>query len=68
MTPTYLFVYGSLKRGFQFSHLMDKAEFIGTAETFEKFVLIKYCRYPCLIRFDEPGLKLKIPDECRGPI
>lgn len=35
----YLFVYGTLKRGFSNNHLLNQAEFLGAAKTLGKYSL-----------------------------
>ena len=35
----YLFVYGSLKKGFENEHLLDKAKYISKASTVRKFAM-----------------------------
>ena len=36
-----LFTYGTLKRGFSNNHLLDGAEYVGTAKTLEKYSLLE---------------------------
>jgi len=51
----YLFVYGSLKRGFENEHLLDKAKYISKASTVRKFAMYtaKGGEYPYLLK-DKP--------------
>ncbi len=38
-TPLYLFVYGTLMKGFGNHHLLESSTFIGTARTCEKYAM-----------------------------
>ena len=51
----YLFVYGSLKKGFENEHLLDKAKYISKATTVRKFAMFisKGGEYPYLLK-DKP--------------
>ncbi len=51
----YLFVYGSLKRGFENEHVLDKAKYISKATTVRKFAMYasKGGEYPYLLK-DKP--------------
>ena len=51
----YLFVYGSLKKGFENEHLLNKATYISKAVTVRKFAMYttKNDQYPYLIK-DKP--------------
>lgn len=51
----YLFVYGSLKKGFENEHLLDKAKYISKASTVRKFAMYiaKGGDYPYLLK-DKP--------------
>ena len=51
----YLFVYGSLKRGFKNEHVLDKAKYISKATTVRKFAMYasKGGEYPYLLK-DKP--------------
>lgn len=48
----YLFVYGSLKKGFQNEHILDKAKYISKAVTVRKFSMYeaKGGEYPYLLK------------------
>jgi len=45
-----IFVYGSLKRGFQNQAFLEHAEFIGNAFTEEKYVMVKGPNFPFLLK------------------
>lgn len=51
----YLFVYGSLKRGFENEHMLDRAKYISKATTVRKFAMYtsKGGEYPYLLK-DKP--------------
>ncbi len=51
----YLFVYGSLKKGFENEHVLDKAKYISKATTVRKFAMYasKGGEYPYLLK-DKP--------------
>lgn len=51
----FLFVYGSLKRGFENEHVLDKAKYISKATTVRKFAMYeaKGGEYPYLLK-DKP--------------
>ncbi len=51
----YLFVYGSLKKGFENEHVLDKAKYISKATTIRKFAMYtsKGGEYPYLLK-DKP--------------
>lgn len=44
-----LFVYGSLKKDFSNHHLLNKAGFIKTCKTKDKFTMLDFGEYPALI-------------------
>lgn len=48
----YLFVYGSLKKGFENEHILKKAKYISKARTVRKFAMYesKRGRYPYLLK------------------
>jgi len=48
----YLFVYGSLKKGFENDHILDKAKYISKATTVRKFTMYKANNgaYPYLLK------------------
>lgn len=48
----YLFVYGSLKKGFENEHILDKARYISKADTVRKFAMYKSKggEYPYLLK------------------
>lgn len=48
----YLFVYGSLKRGFENEHILDKAKYISKATTVRKFAMYeaKGGKFPYLLK------------------
>lgn len=56
----YLFVYGSLKKGFENEHLLDKAKYISKASTVRKFAMYttKGGDYPYLLK-DKPLNNIK---------
>ena len=41
----YIFIYGSLKKGFSNDYLLDNSEFLGEAITVDKFCMKKYPGY-----------------------
>jgi gamma-glutamylaminecyclotransferase len=47
----YLFVYGSLRKGLHNNYLLDKANYIGTFSTVDKYIMIgtKSFSYPYLV-------------------
>ena len=56
----YLFVYGSLKKGFQNEHILDKAKYISKAITVRKFSMYEARggEYPYLLK-DKPSNPIK---------
>lgn len=52
-----LFVYGSLKKGFSNHHLLEKARFVKTCTTKDKFTMINLGEYPALI--EKPSCKIE---------
>ncbi|WP_406657529.1 gamma-glutamylcyclotransferase family protein [Methanolobus sp. ZRKC2] len=46
----YVFVYGSLKRGFSNHHLMESSKFICSTRTLEKFAMIDLDSFPGVIK------------------
>lgn len=56
----YLFVYGSLKKGFENEHVLDKAKYISKATTVRKFAMYtsKGGEYPYLLK-DKPLNNIK---------
>lgn len=50
MTPTNLFVYGNLMRGFPLHHLLNGASFLGKAHTRKEFHLLSLGGSPMLFR------------------
>ena len=51
-TKEKIFVYGTLKKGKQFNYLLNKAKFIGNAETVERYSLY-FDGIPYLVKSDE---------------
>ena len=45
----YVFVYGTLKKGFQYHHLIENSTFIGTAKTKKKYAMYQN-DYPCVVK------------------
>lgn len=56
----YLFVYGSLKKGFENEHILDKAKYISKATTVRKFAMYtaKGGEYPYLLK-EKPLYNIK---------
>ena len=57
MENNYLFVYGTLKRGFGNNYILRNSEFIGSAVSEDKFVVYD-CGFPCAYP-DYNGKKIK---------
>lgn len=57
----YVFVYGTLKRGFANAHLLDRATFIGDFRTLVRFPLVVGGRFnsPYLLDIPKKGAKVK---------
>lgn len=57
----YVFVYGTLKRGFANSHLLDRATMIGDFRTLERYPLVVGGQYnsPYLLDIPETGNRVK---------
>ncbi|MBD3793206.1 MAG: gamma-glutamylcyclotransferase [Campylobacterales bacterium] len=56
-----LFVYGTLKKGFENHHFLDGAKFLGEATTKEKYPMVNIVKaYPYLNNFNAKGEK-KLP-------
>ena len=55
-----LFAYGTLKRGGQYHHLLEKAEFEATGQLAVPYPLL-LADYPCLI--DDPGRGFRVTGE-----
>ena len=45
----HVFVYGTLKKGFQYHHLIENSTFNGTAKTKEKYAMYQN-DYPCVVK------------------
>lgn len=57
----YVFVYGTLKRGFANSHLLDRATLIGAFRTLVRYPLVVAGKYnsPCLLDLPDMGNRVK---------
>ena len=57
METNYLFVYGTLKRGFGNNYILRNSEFVGSAISENKFIVYD-CGFPCAYP-DYNGKKIK---------
>jgi len=56
----YVFVYGTLKKGFENNHFLDGAKFIGNATTKQKFPMVNIVKaYPYIIDDVDNGYNIK---------
>jgi gamma-glutamylcyclotransferase (GGCT)/AIG2-like uncharacterized protein YtfP len=67
--PNYLFVYGTLKRGYSRSALLRDEEFIGTAKSVPAYTLVDCGQFPGLVSRPSGGLSVegelwKVSDAC----
>ena len=53
-----IFAYGSLKRGFYNHHILVEGEFLGKAQTKERFSMVSFGTYPAAIKIDGNGFYL----------
>ena len=57
MTTTCLLIYGTVKRDYSRSHLLDGQKFIGEVHTAPRYRLLSvHGRYPAIVELPRPGV------------